>query len=79
MRGPSQLPSFKRGKAQRQIAQYDLHVEQDPFDAGKWLAWQALRPIEINGQQAIVTADGGGLSMRIDKCDGEVSEVSWHR
>ncbi|MBL8537668.1 MAG: hypothetical protein JNM59_09735 [Hyphomonadaceae bacterium] len=56
---------------------YDLKVE----DRGAyWIAFQTVRGYpRREGDAIIVMAGGGGLEMRIAKCDGTISEVHWSR
>ena len=63
------------------ISKYDIKVESDSRDAGKWLVWQSLKESVVHptGGGIMVTAGGGGLSMRIDKCTGRISDVFWQR
>lgn len=58
-------------------AQYDLNI-QDGGD--HWVAFQSVRGYpRREGDALVVMAGGGGLQMRISKCDGTISEVHWLR
>ena len=59
-------------------SRYLLHVEPDG-ETG-WFVFQGLPngPPDAKGN-VTVTAGGGGLGMRIDKCNGEISSVYYQR
>jgi hypothetical protein len=59
-------------------ARYSLHVEKDGTTG--WLVFQSLPDSPPDGNGKItVTAGGGGLAMRIDRCNGAMSEVHYQR
>ena len=62
----------------KQRSKYSLHVDED--GANGWLVFQSLpgRPPEANGKITL-TAGGGGLGMRIDRCNGAMSKVHYQR
>ena len=56
-----------------QRARYSLDVEDD---GAFWTVFQSVRGYpRRDGDSIIVMMGGGGLSMRIAKCDGAVSDV----
>lgn len=59
-------------------ATYSLHVERD--GATGWFVFQSLSdsPSDANGKIAVI-AGGGGLGMRIDRCNGAMSRVHYQR
>ena len=61
----------------RRRSRYSLHVEKD---AAGWVIFQSLAGSlpKANGRTT-VTAGGGGLSMRIDRCNGTISDVHYQR
>ena len=61
-----------------QRSRYLLQVEQD--GAGGWTVFQSLpdSPPDAKGN-VTVTAGGGGLGMRIDRCNGAMSKVYYQR
>jgi len=61
-----------------QRSRYVLRVEQDGTTG--WLVFQSLpdAPAGENGK-VTVTAGGGGLGMRIDRCNGAMSRVFYQR
>jgi hypothetical protein len=61
------------------MAEDELKVEQDPSDPGEWIAYQLAAPVVSDGQFITVTSGGGGLSMRINKCNGTVTDIHWQR
>lgn len=50
---------------------YQLLVEPDGHNPGLWLAWQAR-----SGEPAL---GGGGISMRINRCTGSISNLHHQR
>jgi hypothetical protein len=59
------------------MRKYVLHVEDY---RGHWLIWQGLPQRAPNPDGSLtVSAGGGGLSMRVDKCTGEISDVHYSR
>jgi len=60
-----------------QRSRYVLHIEQD---GNGWIAFQALpdRAATASGD-TVITAGGGGLGMRIDRCNGAISEIHYQR
>jgi hypothetical protein len=62
-----------------QVAKFVLSVEEDPTDPNLWMVGQALPELPSPGGQIIVRAGGGGLSMRIDKCTAQISDVHYIR
>ena len=62
------------------IARYRLHVGKDQEDSGKWAVWQGLPDLPSRTNGAIwVRSGGGGMEMRIDKCNGQVSDLHYMR
>lgn len=64
--------------AKRQSIDYRERYDIVAIDAGRhWVLSQVLRDKiqRIDSDALIVTAGGGGLSMRIAKCDGAISNV----
>jgi hypothetical protein len=61
-----------------QRARYELHVEPDG-ETG-WVVFQGLPdgPPDANGN-ITVSAGGGGLGMRINRCTGAMSKVYYQR
>jgi hypothetical protein len=58
-----------------QSSQYELRVEPSGNDA--WHVFQAI-PDRIEPNGTISTTDGGGgLAMRIDRCNGAISNVNY--
>lgn len=66
-----------RQNAERR-SRYVLHVEPD--GASGWIVFQALPelPGEANGEVTVRTG-GGGLGMRIDRCNAAISNVVYQR
>ena len=60
-----------------QRAKYSLHVEQD--GANGWLVFQSLPDTPGANGKITLTAGGGGLGMRIDRCNGAMSKVHYQR
>jgi hypothetical protein len=61
-----------------QRSRYVLNVEQD--GATGWAVFQSLPDTRPNGKRNIaVSAGGGGLGMRIDRCNGAMSRVHYQR
>lgn len=61
-----------------QRSRYVLHVEQDGTTG--WAVFQSLPETRPDGHGNItVTAGGGGLGMRIDRCNGAMSRVHYQR
>lgn len=60
---------------------YVLKVMPDRDDAGQWLAFQSLpEPRQPrNPRRIVVSTGGGGLGMRIDRCTGTISRLSYQR
>ena len=63
-------------------AKYTINVSEE---TASWAVYQSLHP-EPDGCQnstiencVTVTSGGGGLSMRIDKCTGAISQVHYQR
>ena len=52
-----------------------LHVFPDERNPGLWHAWQS--PPAVPGRGTI--RGGGGISMRIDRCTGAVSNLHYQR
>ncbi len=61
-----------RNRTGRPQTSYDLIIERDPRDTGQWRAYQTPRG-------ARSARGGGGLSFRIDRCTGRVSDLSRQR
>lgn len=61
-----------------QRSRYVLHVEQDGTTG--WVVFQSLPDsrTDANGNLTI-TAGGGGLGMRIDRCNGAMGRVYYQR
>jgi hypothetical protein len=61
-----------------QRSRYVLHVEQDG-ETG-WVVYQSLpdSPPDADGK-ITVSAGGGGLGMRINRCSGAMSSVYYQR
>jgi len=58
-------------------AEYDLNVEDD---GAFWTAFQSVRGFpRRDGDSITVMMGGGGLTMRIAKCDGALSSMHWQR
>jgi hypothetical protein len=61
-----------------QRSRYVLHVEQDGTTG--WLVFQDLPEARADENGRItLTAGGGGLGMRIDRCNGAMSSVYYQR
>ena len=61
-----------------QRSRYVLRVEEDGTTG--WVVFQSLPDTRASGNGAItVTAGGGGLGMRIDRCNAAMSEVHYQR
>lgn len=61
-----------------QRSRYVLSVEQD--GTAGWIAFQHLPDTRAGGNGKLtVTAGGGGLGMRIDRCNGAMSRVHYER
>ena len=59
-------------------ARYRLDVEPD--GQGDWRASQSLPQSPPNAHgNSVITRGGGGLTMRIGRCDGKISEVHYVR
>ena len=56
---------------------YTLEIEEDGGD--RWLAYQYMPPVVSASGEITVTMGGGGLSMRVDRCSGEITEVHFQR
>ena len=69
---------FRSRQSPEQRSRYVVHVEQD--DRKGWVVYQALpnTPPDANGN-ITVTAGGGGLGIRIDRCNGAMSNVFYQR
>jgi len=52
----------------RPLPPYDLSITPDPEDGGQWLAQKTIR-----GQR------GGGMHFRIDRCTGQVTNITYDR
>ncbi len=52
-----------------------LHVEPDPRQPGRWLAYQSPVPVPGRG----TTRGGGGIEMTIDRCTGAVGNLHYSR
>ena len=63
-----------------QMSKYVLYVAIDQQDAGKWMVGQGIPPTPPDAEGNItVTAGGGGIWIKIDRCNGQVSDVSFAR
>lgn len=60
---------------------YVLRIQPDDDDPGQWIAFQSRpEPRRREGPGWFrVTAGGGGLSMRIDRCTGAVSRLYYSK
>ena len=62
---------------------YIQRVIPDDEDSGKWIAFQIQperrlrRPLQPG--EVIVSAGGGGIEMRIDRCTGAISRLFYSR
>lgn len=57
--------------------QYDLIVQDE---GPAWLVFQSLPDIPAPTDDMVITVmGGGGLAMRIAKCDGAISGLHWQR
>jgi hypothetical protein len=57
--------------------EYVLNIEDD---GREWIAFQSVRGYSRReGDAIVVMMGGGGLEMRIDKCDGAISQLHWSR
>lgn len=62
------------------MAGYVLYVEPDERDPRRWAVGQGLPELPPNPDGTITErVGGGGISMRIDRCTGEVSNVHFIR
>jgi hypothetical protein len=62
------------------MAKFVLSVEEDPADANLWMVGQGPPPEPPSPEGQInVRAGGGGLTMRIDKCTAQISDVHYIR
>jgi hypothetical protein len=60
------------------MAGYVLHIERDERNPRKWLVALRLRELPPNPDGTITEAFGGsGMSMKIDRCTGQVSHVHY--
>jgi len=57
--------------------QFMLKVEPDGDSS--WSAYQYIPPVTGRNGEIIVTNGGGGLSMKIDRCTGAISELYYQR
>jgi len=62
-----------------EAANYDLIIEDggDHWDAYQVPARNAVK--ELDGDTIIVTSGGGGVSMDIAKCDGQITRLHYQR
>lgn len=69
---------FRSRQSPELRSRYVVHVEQD--EGRGWVVFQTLpdSPPDANGN-VTVTAGGGGLGMRIDRCSGAMSSVFYLR
>ena len=74
------IPETVVPKSQIPADRYILTVEADEHDPRKWRASQGLPPTPPTTDGTIVvTAGGGGMTMVIDRCTGEVSDIHFIR
>jgi hypothetical protein len=61
------------------MSQFVLYANLDEQDASKWVVGQGIPPSPPDAEGAIKVTfgGGGGMWMRIDRCDGRVSDVSF--
>lgn len=59
---------------------YRLYVESDEERPGGWIVFQSL-PFARSGDPNYINVitGGGGITMRIDRCSGEVSDMYYQR
>lgn len=58
---------------------YQLVVEPDEEVAGAWLAHQSMPRPQQTRRSITVAMGGGGLTMRIDRCTGTISNLYYQR
>jgi hypothetical protein len=69
---------FRSRQTPEQRSRYVVHVEHD--DGTGWVVFQALPDKQRDASGNITaTAGGGGLGMRIDRCNGAMSSVFYQR
>ena len=63
-----------------QTAKYRLNVERDRDDPRMWIVVQSIPESSADADGNIqVTMGGGGLGMRIDRCNGRINKVHYQR
>jgi len=56
-----------------------FELEVEPDGDSSWLAYQYIPPVKGRNGEIIVTDGGGGLSMKIDRCTGAISQVYYQK
>jgi hypothetical protein len=56
-----------------------FELEVEPDGDSSWSAYQYIPPATGRNGEIIVTEGGGGLSMKIDRCTGAISQVYYQR
>ncbi len=71
------LAIIEQMQSRERQAEYDLNVEDD---GAFWTIFQSVRGYpRRDGDSITVMMGGGGLTMRIAKCDGALSSMHWQR
>lgn len=60
--------------------EYHLTVEPDEDQPSEWVAFQSLPAPQNNDPETIVVImGGGGIAMRINRCNGQISDMHYQR
>lgn len=71
------LAIIEQMQSRERQAEYELNVEDD---GAFWTVFQSVRGYpRRDGDRITVMMGGGGLTMRIAKCDGALSSMHWQR